>query len=69
MHRTGQFRGQKGVDPALAFDAALTGEAGGNDFQAEMGFLAALRAGMMAGMEMGIIKNSQPLWLERGLKL
>ena len=59
MHRSGQFLRQRGIDGALPLDAALAGEAGGNQFDAEMTLAARPRAGM-AVMAVGIIEDGEP---------
>lgn len=66
MDRARQLLSQNRIDQSLTLDAALAGKARGHDFQAEMGFLAALRARMVAGVKMRIVINSQTLRLQRG---
>ena len=66
MDRTRQLFSQNCIDLPLALDAALAGKASRHDFQAEMGFLTAVRAGMVAGVKMRIVINSQTLRLQRG---
>ena len=64
-----QLVGQDGVDPALTCHPALPRKAGRDDFEPEMSFLATLGAGVMAGMQVGIIVDDKPRGLERGFEL
>lgn len=59
MDRPGQLFRQNGMDAALALDAALAGKARRDNFEAEMRFLAALRARMVTGMKVRIVINSE----------
>jgi len=69
MDRPGQLLGKDGVDAALPGDPALAGKALGDDLEPEMGLLAVLRAGVMAGMQVRIVINGEALRLERSLEL
>lgn len=46
MHGTCELLGQQGIDPALAGDAALAGEGGGDDFDVKVAFSLGPSAGM-----------------------
>ena len=57
MDRPLQLLGQYRMDTALPLDPALADEALRHDLQPKMRLLATLRAGMVAGVKMRIIKN------------
>src|SRR5262245_10663460 len=68
MNRSGQFLGQRRVDPALAFNPAKARESRGNDFNGEMRLAPRTGAGV-AGMPCGIVDDVELQWLEAGFEL
>ena len=59
MDRSGQLVGEQRIDPALARDAALAGEGGGDDLDVKVGF--PLRTGTgMAGMPVRLVADVEP---------
>src|SRR5262245_20576398 len=68
MNRSGQFLGQRRVDPALAFNSAKARESRGNDFDGEMRLPFRTGAGM-TGMSGGIIDDVELHRLEAGFEL
>lgn len=69
MDRPGKLFGQDGVNLALACDAALPHEAGGDNLQPEMSLFTAMGTGVMPGVKVGIVVNGQTLRFERGFQL
>ncbi len=69
MNRAGEFLGENGVYPALPLDPALAGKTRCDDLQPEMRFVATLCPGMMAGVEMRIVINSETLGLQSRVQL
>jgi hypothetical protein len=59
--------GEKGIDRALPFDAALARKSSGDDLDPEMG-LAALACAGMPGMTMGIVNDREAAWREPSLE-
>lgn len=58
VHPAGQFRGQQGIDHAVALDAGLADERGRHDLYEEMAFPLGIGASM-ADMAMGFIDHGE----------
>jgi hypothetical protein len=69
MDRAGELLGEERMHAALALDPAHPRESGGDDLEAEMGLLAALRARMVAGMKMGVVVDDEMLGLQSRFEL
>ena len=68
VNGTRELLGQEAVDATLAGDAALAGESGRNDLDAEMRLTFGTRPGV-AGMAVRVVMDDEPKRLETGGKL
>ena len=68
MDPAGQLLGQDRVNPALPGDAVFADKTRGDNLEPEMRLLAVMGPAMMPSVEMRIIVDVQPRWLQRGFQ-